>query len=51
MTNILVGVFAIALCLINAVVWTVISEMPLAGAGWIGAAVACIWLQKWSRGK
>jgi hypothetical protein len=50
-TNILVGVFAITLCLINAVVWTFISEMPLAGAGWIGAAVACIWLQKWSRGK
>ncbi len=51
MTNILVGVFAIVLCLVNAVVWTVISQMPLAGAGWVLAGVACIWLQKWSRGK
>lgn len=50
MGNILVLVFAILLCLVNAVVWTVISEMPLAGAGWLVAAVGCIALQKWSRG-
>jgi hypothetical protein len=50
MANILVGVFAILLCLINAAVWTFISEKPLIGVGWILAAFACVWLQKWSRG-
>jgi hypothetical protein len=50
MGNILVGVFAIVLCLINAAVWTFVSEMPLAGIGWLLAAAACVWLQKWSRG-
>jgi hypothetical protein len=49
MANILVGVFAIVLCLINAAVWTFVSDMPLAGIGWVMAAFACIWLQKWSR--
>jgi hypothetical protein len=49
LTNIVVGLFAITLCLVNAVVWTVISEMPLAGAAWVLAAASCIWLQKWSR--
>jgi hypothetical protein len=48
-TNILVGAFAVLLCLVNAVVWTLISEMPLAGAAWVIAAISCIWLQKWSR--
>jgi len=38
------------LCLINAVVWTFVSEMPLAGVGWIVAAVSCVYLQKWARG-
>ena len=50
MANILFGVFAIMLCLINAAVWTFISQMPLIGIAWVGGAVACIWLQKWSRG-
>jgi len=50
MANILVAVFAIVLCLINAAVWTLISKMPLVGIGWILAAGVCIWLQKWSRG-
>jgi hypothetical protein len=50
MANILVGLFAIMLCLLNAVVWTFISGMPLAGMGWVLAAVACVWMQKWSRG-
>jgi hypothetical protein len=49
MANILVGVFAIFLCLVNAAVWTFISNMPLVGVGWVAAAGACIWLQKWSR--
>ena len=49
MSNILVGLFAIMLCLVNAVVWTLISELPFMGAAWTAAAFACIWLQKWSR--
>ncbi len=48
-TNILVGVFAIMLCLVNALVWTFISEMPLMGSAWVGAAALCFWLQKWSK--
>lgn len=49
MSNILVGLFAILLCIVNAVVWTVVSELPFMGAAWALAAVGCIWLQKWSR--
>jgi hypothetical protein len=48
-TNILVGLFAILLCAVNAVVWTVVAEMPFMGIAWTLAAVACVWLQKWSR--
>lgn len=50
MANILVGVFAIVLCLINAAVWTFVSHMPLAGIGWVVAAFLCVRLQKWSSG-
>ena len=50
MANILVGVFAIVLCLINAAVWTFVSNMPIAGVGWVLAALLCVRLQKWSRG-
>ena len=50
LANILVGVFAIVLCLINAFVWTFISKLPLASIGWVLAAFACVRLQKWSRG-
>jgi hypothetical protein len=49
MTNIVVAVFAIMLCLINALVWTFLSNMPLMGTAWVGAAILCYWLQKWSR--
>jgi hypothetical protein len=48
-SNIVVGLFAILLCSVNAVVWTVVSELPFMGVAWGLAAVACIWLQKWSR--
>ena len=48
--NILVALFAITLCLINAVVWTFVSDMPLAGVGWVLAAAFCFYLQKWSNG-
>jgi hypothetical protein len=48
--NILVLLFAILLCLVNSVVWTFVSEMPMVGTGWMLAAVGCLWLHKWSRG-
>jgi len=48
--SIIVLIFAILLCLINAVVWTVVSEMPFMGLAWLLAAVGCFYLQKWSRG-
>jgi hypothetical protein len=48
-TNVLVGVFAIMLCLVNALVWTFISELPIMGMAWVGAAALCFWLQKWSK--
>ncbi len=34
--------------LINSVVWTLISHMPLIGVGWLLAAGVCVFLQKWS---
>ena len=49
MGNIIVALFAILLCLINAVVWTFVSDMPIAGVGWVGAAIFCFYLQKWSQ--
>ena len=50
MANIVVGLFAVALCLVNALVWTFISELPVVGVCWVGAAVLCYRLQKWSKG-
>jgi hypothetical protein len=41
--------FAILLCVVNAALWTVYTQLPLASAGWLAAAAACVWLQKWSR--
>ena len=49
MANILVCVFAVALCLVNALVWTFVSELPVVGVGWVGAAALCFRLQKWSK--
>ena len=49
MTNVIVAVFAIMLCLVNAMVWTFVSDLPVMGICWVGAAVLCFWLQKWSR--
>jgi hypothetical protein len=48
-SNIIVGLFAILLCAVNAAVWTLVSEMPFMGAAWALAAVACIWMQRWSK--
>lgn len=50
MANIFVCLFAILLCLVNAVVWTLVSEMPMMGIAWLLAAFGCIALQKWTRG-
>jgi hypothetical protein len=49
MANIFVCLFAVTLCLINAVIWAFISEMPFVGLGWVGGAAFCLFLQKWSR--
>lgn len=49
MGNVLVFFFAVILCLVNAVVWTLVSELPMMGAAWILAAGACFFLQKWTR--
>ena len=46
--NVLVGVFAILLCVINAAVWTFITGLPLVGTAWMLGAAACVKLQKWS---
>ena len=48
--NVLVLIFAVVLCLVNAVVWTLVSEIPIMGAAWLLAAVACLFMQKWTRG-
>jgi len=48
--NIVVLIFAITLCIVNAAVWTLVSEMPLMGIAWGVAAFACLFLQKWTRG-
>ena len=49
MTSIVVAFFAIMLCLVNALVWTFVSAMPIMGTLWVAAAALCFWLQKWSR--
>jgi hypothetical protein len=48
--NVIVLIFAVSLCLVNAAVWTLVSEMPMMGAGWALAAVACLFMQKWTLG-
>lgn len=50
MANVIVLIFAVSLCLVNAAVWTLVSEMPMMGAGWALAAVACLFMQKWTLG-
>jgi hypothetical protein len=48
--NVIVLIFAVSLCLVNAAVWTLVSDMPMMGAGWALAAVACLFMQKWTLG-
>ena len=50
MANVITLIFAITLCLVNAAVWTLVSDMPLMGIAWGSAAFACVFLQKWTRG-
>ena len=50
MANIVICILAIFLCLVNAVVWAFITEMPLMGIAWTGAAFACVFMHKWARG-
>jgi hypothetical protein len=50
MANIFVTLFAVVLCLINAVIWAFISEMPFVGLCWIGAAAFCLSIHKWAKG-
>jgi hypothetical protein len=47
--SVLVLAFAILLCLVNALVWTFVSNMPLMGVAWVVAASGCYWLHKWSK--
>jgi len=47
--KIFVCLFAVTLCLVNAVIWAFFSEMLFVGLGWVGAAAFCMFLQKWSR--
>ncbi|MFO1282969.1 MAG: hypothetical protein U1F51_10985 [Burkholderiales bacterium] len=49
-SSVLLLLFAVLLCLVNALVWTFVSEMPMAGVGWIVAAFVSVFLQKWSAG-
>lgn len=49
MANIFVCLFAVTLCLINAVIWAFMSQMLFVGLGWVGGAAFCLFLQKWSR--
>lgn len=49
-SSVLLLLFAVLLCLINAVVWTFVSDMPMAGVGWVVAAAVSVFLQKWSAG-
>lgn len=50
MANIFATLFAVTLCLVNAAVWTFVSELPLMGLGWVGAAGLCLFLHKWAKG-
>ncbi|MCC7115427.1 MAG: hypothetical protein IT520_13705 [Burkholderiales bacterium] len=49
-SSVLLLLFAVLLCLINAVVWTFVSDMPMAGVAWVVAAGLSVFLQKWSAG-
>ena len=50
MANIFVTLFAVTLCLINAVIWAFVSDILIAGLFWIGAAAFCLFLHKWGKG-
>jgi hypothetical protein len=41
--------FAIMMCLVNAVLWTLVTKLPFASLLWLVAAIGCYKLQKWSK--
>lgn len=49
MTPALTLFFAMALCVVNAILWTLYTHQPIASAGWALAAVGCVKLEKWAR--
>lgn len=50
MSNIIVGIFAVLLCLVNAVLWTFVSQLPIMGVAWLAAAVGCLRIHHWTVG-
>lgn len=50
-TNIVAGVFAVSLCLTNALVWALVAHYTSTAVFWMAAAVVCGRLQVWSRGQ
>jgi len=49
-TNVMTGIFAVALCLTNALVWVFVAGQILVGIVWVAAAAGCFKLQAWSQG-
>ncbi len=49
MANIVSVLVAVGLCLVNALVWAFISEMPIVGMLWVGAAALCLKMHRWAR--
>jgi len=49
MANIVSTLFAVALCLVNALIWAFVSEMPIVGILWVGGAALCLKAHRWAR--
>ena len=49
MANIVSVLMAVGLCLVNALVWAFISDMPIVGMCWVGAAALCLKMHRWAR--
>lgn len=50
MANVVVLILALLLCVVNAAMWTLVTQMPFMGFCWGLAAFACLFLHKWTRG-
>lgn len=46
--NVAVLFLCVVLCLVNAALWTLYTDMPIVGAAWILAAGVSLWLRNWS---